>query len=407
VDLPRKIDKYEIEGLLGEGGFGVVYRAYDPLLKRRVAIKLCPVADPALRRRFLREAEIAGKLQHKNIVIAFAFGVFEHAPFIVWELLPGEDLDHYIGRPEASLPFPVRLDVLVQVAQGLAYAHSRGVIHRDVKPSNVRVLDGRRVKIMDFGVAKLATEQSHLTKTGMTVGTLGYLAPELIMGQPPDSRCDVFSFGVLAYELLTYRRPFRGKDAATVLHNVLETRPAPLTDFWPDCPDPVSLVIERCLARDPQDRLANIEEAVALLREGISELSRASEPTSVSIKRSGGAIAKTSQLAASLLAAGPTRSKVRSREERSLPARQAVRAQLVLAVLATPRRNVDEEPTLHSLPQIPVKNARETAPAATGPAEPAQTVAAARDARRKHGLFLLGAVLAGFLLLTLLLVWAL
>ena len=173
---PKKIGKYEIIEPIGEGGFGMVYKGFDPFIKRHVAIKTCTSPDQELRQRYYREAEIAGRLDHPNIVRIFDFGTENDTPFLVQEFLAGGDLDHKIGGHD-FVPFPERLLYLIHIARGLAYAHDQGVIHRDIKPANIRILEDGSAKIMDFGVAMLQNTDTRLTKDGMAVGTAAYLAP--------------------------------------------------------------------------------------------------------------------------------------------------------------------------------------------------------------------------------------
>jgi len=164
-----KIGKYEVVRKIGQGGFGVVYEGRDPLIKRRVAIKTCSAEDEEIRRRFFREAEIAGNLQHRHVVTVFDLGVQEGVPYLVQEYLPGEDLAHKIKRKDVLDEY-TKLSYLAQVAEGLEYAHRQGVVHRDIKPANIRILDDDSVKIMDFGIAKLASAETQLTHTGMEIG---------------------------------------------------------------------------------------------------------------------------------------------------------------------------------------------------------------------------------------------
>src|SRR5436190_211776 len=255
----NKIGKYEVLEKIGTGGFGVVYKAYDPFIKRLVAVKTCTADDEDIRQRFFQEAEIAGNLQHRNVVTVYDFGVQGEVPYLIQEYLTGEDLDRKIKRRE-DMPHRERLLFLVQIARGLEYAHSKGVIHRDIKPANIRILEDGTAKIMDFGIAKLAQRQSGLTQTGMTLGTAAYLAPEQIRGEPVDMRTDIFSLGVLAYELLTFERPFSGEVISTVLYQILNSRPRPIGETWPDSPADFVAVIERCLQKDPAKRYANCGE---------------------------------------------------------------------------------------------------------------------------------------------------
>ena len=268
--IPTTIGKYKIVGRLGEGGFGIVYEGRDPFLERRVAIKTCTAEGEELRNRFFREAEIAGNLRHRNIVTVHNFGTREGVPYLVQEYLSGEDLDNLIAR-RAPLTVRRRLEILRDVAVGLRQAHSQGVVHRDVKPANIRLTDDNQVKIMDFGVAKLTNVASRLTKTGMALGTAAYLPPEQIRGKGVDHRADIFSYGVTAYELLTYGRPFDGKTISALFFEIIH-RPAPsLTERWPDCPPSLAELVSRCLAKDLKDRYASftpvLEDLDAVLRE--------------------------------------------------------------------------------------------------------------------------------------------
>lgn len=248
-----KIGKYDIIRQIGEGGFGVVYEGLDPFLKRRVAIKTCTSGAKELKDRFYREAEIAGKLQHRNIVTVHDFGVHEEVPYLVQEFLSGEDLDTLI-KNRVFLPSERKLEILIDVSKGLEHAHNKGVIHRDIKPGNLRILDDDTAKILDFGIAKLANVASHLTRTGMTVGTAAYLPPEQIRGAEVDHRADLFSFGVTAHELLAGKRPFAGSTISKLFYQILN-EPAPaVSDLWSECPSQLSDLVARCLNKDPDDR---------------------------------------------------------------------------------------------------------------------------------------------------------
>src|SRR6185503_13030779 len=269
----NQIGKYAIVGQIGTGGFGVVYEGRDPFLKRRVAIKTCSSEESDIRDRFFREAEIAGNLQHRNIVTVHDFGIQDGVPYLVQEYLTGEDLDRVVARRE-PLPPAQRVDILVQTARGLEYAHAHGVIHRDVKPANIRLTADGTVKIMDFGIAKLSNVASHLTRTGMTLGTAAYLPPEQIRGTAVDHRADVFSFGVTAYELLTYRRPFTGKTISALFWELLQREPEPLKNHWPSCPPALEEIVTRCLAKDPQKRYADFGELIPALEEALAEMQR-------------------------------------------------------------------------------------------------------------------------------------
>ena len=263
-----KLDRYELRRPLGRGGFATVYEAYDPRIKRLVAIKRCSSLDPENHERFFREAEIAGNLSHANIVRIFDFGVADGTPFIVQELLSGKDLADWIDSG-LELSNHDRVHILLQVAEGLAYAHSHGVIHRDIKPANVRVLDDGSIKLLDFGVAAIQDAPSTLTQAGTTVGTAAYLAPEQIRGERPDRATDLFSFGVLAYELLTGHRPFEGKTLSAVLYQIAHRQPEMLQPG--PLPGRLIRLVHRCLEKQAKQRPTGFEEVVEELREALRD----------------------------------------------------------------------------------------------------------------------------------------
>jgi TonB family protein len=266
-----KIGKYEILGRIGEGGFGIVYKGRDAVLQRYVAVKTCSSSDEKLRRRFFREGQIAAGLQHPNITTVHDLGVERGIPYLVQEFLAGEDLNHKIARQE-GLTALRRLEILVQVARGLEYAHLQGVLHRDIKPANIRILPSGTVKIMDFGIAKLLHEVSDVTTQGVTLGTVGYLAPEQLRGEEVDRRTDIFSFGVLVYELLTYQRPFRGSTFSEVSYRLLNEEPAALSDLAPVHGRTIAELASRCLAKDPANRYDSFAEVIAVLEPEIAAL---------------------------------------------------------------------------------------------------------------------------------------
>ncbi len=232
---PTVFGKYEVVDLIGEGGFGRVFKGLDPDLKRPVAIKTCSLSEPGMRERFFREAEIAARLHHPNITTVYDFGRQDGEPYLVQEYLTGEDLDDIIQRPD-QLSLATKIGYLVQVGEGLGYAHGKGVIHRDVKPANIRILDDGQVRIMDFGIARLVEETQRFTQVGMTIGTAGYLSPEQLQGLEVDHRSDIFSFGILAYELILNRRPFEGESISALFYAIAHQEPTPIQEVWPECP---------------------------------------------------------------------------------------------------------------------------------------------------------------------------
>jgi len=251
-----KIGKYEILRKVGTGGFGSVYEARDPLIRRNVAVKTCEAKDSEVRARFFQEAQLGGSLRHRNITTVYDFGLDDGTPYIVQEFLDGEDLDQIIARGGLSLL--EKLQILIGVAYGLEYAHVAGIVHQDVKPRNIRILSDGTVKLMDFGIAKL-TARAGRYRTGRNMGTLAYLAPERILDKPVDARADVFSFGVVAYELLAGKRPFDGETEEELFDSILNAEPAPLATIAPDVPPALASIVQRALRKASEDRYPSIE----------------------------------------------------------------------------------------------------------------------------------------------------
>jgi serine/threonine-protein kinase len=266
-----RVGKYEISEKVGAGGFGVVYKAWDPYIKRWVALKMCAATDEETRERFFREAQLAGALQHPNITLVYDFGIEGETPYFVQEFLTGTDLDELADRRRLSLEGS--LAVLIQVCTGLDFAHNRGIVHRDIKPANVRVLEDGSVKIMDFGIAKSLDAESRLTQTGVALGTAGYLAPEQLSGKPLDSRTDIFSLGVMAYELVTGRKPFAGTNISNVIYQIVHQEPAPPHLVNPRCPDRLERALLKALAKNPEDRFATAREFGSELQAVLTSLS--------------------------------------------------------------------------------------------------------------------------------------
>src|SRR5512139_449753 len=272
-----RIGRYLITGRIGRGGMGMVYRGLDEALEREVAVKTLTAEgtlDAESRQRFEREARAAAHLQHPNIVTVYELGEDRGLPFIAMELLPGTDLEALLRGGE-EIPLAEKLEVVVQICRGLAFAHERGIVHRDVKPSNVRLLEDGTAKIMDFGIAKL--EGAHLTKTGMMVGTVNYMSPEQVRGRPLDGRSDVFSVGVILYELLAGERPFRGEGATQVLYKIVNEEPpsldlAVLGEFGPA----LQAILALALAKEPDARYPGAA-ALGIALAGVLEDARKAE----------------------------------------------------------------------------------------------------------------------------------
>ncbi len=261
----QRIGKYEIAEQIGAGGFGVVYKAWDPFIQRWVALKTCSATDPETKQRFFREAQLAGALQHPNITLIYDFGIEGSTPYFVQEFLTGTDLDNLFETKKLTIEGMVA--ILLQVCAGLDYAHSRGIVHRDIKPANVRVLEDGTVKVMDFGIAKSLEAESRLTQTGVALGTAGYLAPEQLAGKPLDPRTDLFSLGVMAYEMVTGVRPFTGPNLSNVIYQILNQDPIPPRQRNAGCPARLEKAILKALAKNPAERFASVREFAAELKE--------------------------------------------------------------------------------------------------------------------------------------------
>lgn len=249
-----KLGKYVIKSELGRGAMGVVYLAEDPRLGRKVALKtMSPsvAGDPELLQRFYREAQSAGQLSHPNIVIIHDIDEADGTPFIAMEFLEGETLEKIIAARK-DVPVVKKLDIIMQTCRALHYAHQHGIIHRDVKPANIVVLTDGLVKIVDFGIARVTG--GSMTRTGLVMGTPMYMAPEQVLGQQVDARSDIFSVGVILYELLAYQNPFAAPDIPSILYKISEQAPAPLSTALPGCPPQLENVVMKALAKHPEDR---------------------------------------------------------------------------------------------------------------------------------------------------------
>ena len=275
-----RIGRYTIESTLGQGGMGKVYLAHDPVIDRKVALKVITIRPDLsdeeagqYRERFLREAQAAGALIHPNIVAVHDVGqdAATRSPYIVMEHVPGQDLKKVIVS-RAPLPAHHAIGIVLQVAAALDYAHKRGIVHRDIKPANVLITGQGRVKITDFGVARLPG--SDLTRSDQFVGSPGFMSPEQLKGGQVDGRSDLFALGVILYQLLTGKAPFEGESVSEVLYRI-STQPAEVpsetnADVSPDF-DPI---LEKALAKDPAQRYQTGQELI----EALSPLARTGEP---------------------------------------------------------------------------------------------------------------------------------
>ena len=269
---------------------GEVYRARDPRLGREVAVKVLPPAflkDPERLRRFEQEARAASALNHPNILTIHDVGEAEQGPYVVSELLEGETLRAILA--DGKLPARRALDYAFQIARGLAAAHEKGIVHRDLKPENLFVTSDGRVKILDFGLAKLteperpvdsATEAptaAPATEAGVVLGTLHYMAPEQARGKPADARSDIFSFGVVLYEILSGNKAFARDSAAETISAILREDPPDLSSADPNVPAGLERIVRHCLEKDPERRFRSAHD-LAFDLESLSDLSKPSAP---------------------------------------------------------------------------------------------------------------------------------
>ena len=309
VAAGTRLGPYEVLSPLGAGGMGEVYRARDPRLGREVAVKILPAgysSDPERLRRFEQEAHATAALNHPNILAVFDIGRQDESPYIVSELLDGETLRDRLHA--GALPVQKVIDYALQLLRGLAAAHDRGIFHRDLKPENIFVTRAGQIKILDFGLAKLTVPESDgvdvlsakptmeaATGRGMILGTMGYMSPEQLRGQPGDARGDLFSFGVVLYEMLSGRRPFGGKTTADTISAVLREDPPELIATGRDVPPALERIVRHCLEKDPVARFQSARD----VEFNLESLSILASPSRSRITSAGGR--KTWLIAAALV----------------------------------------------------------------------------------------------------------
>ncbi len=269
-----KLGRYEVVRELGKGAMGIVYLAKDPLIGRLVALKTIRAAAHAdddeakeFQQRFIREAQAAGILNHPAIVTVHDIGQDDTSgvSFIAMEYVEGQNLKEVLAQGRA-LSFEQIGDIIAQVADALDFAHAKGIVHRDVKPANIILLEGHRAKITDFGIAKIASGVSNLTTTGQFLGTPNYMAPEQIKGAPVDGRTDIFSLGICLYECLTRRKPFGGDSLTSISYKIVHEPFPPLHEINPQIPDGFADVVALCLAKEPGKRYQRARDLAMALR---------------------------------------------------------------------------------------------------------------------------------------------
>lgn len=280
-----QLGRYEVIGELGQGAMGIVYKAKDPLIDRVVAIKtinlgLAQEEKEEYEGRFYQEAKAAGRLNHPNIVTIYDVGKSGDIAYIAMEFLQGRELRD-IMRDGGLLPVDQVLDIVAQVASGLAYAHEHDIVHRDVKPSNIMVIRDGHVKITDFGIARMASSAVR-TQTGMVLGSPKYMSPEQVMGKSIDQRSDIFSLGVMLYEMLTGQAPFNGENVNAIMYQTLNAVPAPPNTLNPAVPEMLNFIVAKALAKKLEDRYQNAKDFAADLRACHDGMPRSSQQLDVS-----------------------------------------------------------------------------------------------------------------------------
>src|SRR5580698_1131563 len=258
----ESLGKYEIRRQLGRGAMGTVYEGFDPVIERIVAIKTVRVPEVADDEtaeeiaRFRREAQAAGRLTHPNIVGVFDYGETADLAYIVMEYVDGPPLKNLLDKNE-RFPVPRIMRIMTDLLNGLQFSHARGVVHRDIKPANVMLTSDGQAKIADFGIARI--ESSSMTQAGTVLGTPAYMSPEQFMGQVVDARTDIYSSGVLLYQLLTGERPFEGGMSA-IMHKALNTDPPLPSQITVTCPQVFDAVVRKAMAKRPEERFQSATE---------------------------------------------------------------------------------------------------------------------------------------------------
>jgi serine/threonine-protein kinase len=271
--INRKIGRYEIKELLGEGAMAMVYRAFDPEINRSVACKILKAdhcVDEEYMSRFLREAKAAGSLSHASIVTVFDVGRVDESPYIMMELLQGKDLGEVLKHTKI-IGIKETITIALQLAKALSYAHSVGIVHRDIKPDNIIVLpDGETIKVADFGIARMSeSEEAQKTQVGSVLGTPRYMSPEQALGESVDGRSDLFSVGVIMYEMLTGTKAFDATNMGALMMQIAQSQPEPLKKVNPSVPAGLRQIIQKLLQKSPDKRYQTGDELAQAL---VSEL---------------------------------------------------------------------------------------------------------------------------------------
>ena len=371
------IGKYSILDLVGEGAMGVVYRARDTVLNRPVAVKVMSDAvarQVDLRERFLREAQAAGSLQHPNVITIYDFGEVDGHLYIAMEFVEGIDLERVLSSRE-PISLQSKLDLAIEVLNGLAYAHKRGIIHRDIKPANIRIDEEGRAKIMDFGVARL--ESSSMTVTGMMVGTPSYMSPEQVTGGRVTPASDLFAFGAVLYELLTNTKPFEGPTLHGILYKIVSEDPPPPSRLLPGLPPALDQIVAKALAKDPAARYASAVDMASDLSAVRASLSGAPAAAGTVSLRVSVANAKALRETGEMRAARARRAKTIFLGLAAGAASAAILTLVLRAPAGEPARPAPTAAPVVSAVTGTLDSTRTPAPAAAAPAAAAPAFAAA------------------------------
>lgn len=276
-----QLGRYNIIGELGQGAMGTVYKAVDPLIDRIVAIKTINLnmamdEKDEYESRFYQEAKAAGRLSHPNIVTIYDVGKSDEIAYIAMEFLQGRELRDVLNDGK-RMPVEQVINVVAQVAQGLAYAHEYGIVHRDVKPSNIMIVRDGHVKITDFGIARMASAAVR-TQTGMVLGSPKYMSPEQVVGKLTDQRSDIFSLGVMLYEMLTGQAPFAGENINAIMYQTLNSEPPPPSTLSPNVPEMLNFIVAKALAKKLENRYQDAKAFAADLYACRDRLPRPAAP---------------------------------------------------------------------------------------------------------------------------------
>lgn len=378
-----QLGRYEVLGEIGQGAMGIVYKASDPLIDRVVAIKTINLGlaldeKEEFEGRFYQEAKAAGRLNHPNIVTIYDVGKSGDVAYIAMEFLEGRELRD-IMNDGGLLPVEQVLDMVAQVAQGLAYAHEHEIVHRDVKPSNIMVVRDGHVKITDFGIARMASSAVR-TQTGMVLGSPKYMSPEQVMGKALDQRSDIFSLGVMLYEMLTGQAPFNGENVNAIMYQTLNAVPAPPNTLNSAVPEMANFIVAKALAKKLEDRYQDAGDLAVDLRACRDTLPRSGKQIDVSPPAGGerklpDAIATTGSKEASEEEAKPSSTAGLSQ------AFDSAAATMRLAALTATSEDVDELAKTLKIQRPSAEAIKQAAPAAknTRPASSAAPRPAVRQ----------------------------